>query len=63
MTESDPSPHLSAEPQSERGAPGSRDEGGPLETEERPAGDPHSQDITGVNDITHGGLSAGDQGG
>ena len=51
MTESDPSPHLSQEPQSERGAPGSRDEGPPpgADDSERPAGDPHTEDTTGVD--------------
>lgn len=50
MTHSDPSPHLREEPQSERGAPGSRDEGGPPGggATERPAGDPHEAS-TGVD--------------
>lgn len=49
MTESDQSPHLQEEPQAERGAPGSRDEGGPPGTgpSDRPAGDPHES--TGVD--------------
>lgn len=48
MTES---PHLKEEPQSERGAPGSRDQGGPPDAgpTDRPAGDPHTADATGVD--------------
>jgi len=52
MSESDQTPHLEEEPQSERGEPGSRDEGGPPGSgpANRPAGDPHSEDLgTGVN--------------
>lgn len=51
MTEQDQSPHLQEEPQAERGAPGSRDEGGPPGSgpADRPAGDPHSGDSTGVD--------------
>jgi len=50
MTESDQSPHLHEEPQAERGAPGSRDEGGAPGSgpADRPAGDPHSES-TGVD--------------
>jgi len=50
MAEPDPSPHLTPEPQSERGAPGSRDEGGPPGSgpADRPSGDPH-EESTGVD--------------
>lgn len=43
MSETDSTPHQHEEPQAERGAPGSRDEGDPPGTgpTERPAGDPH----------------------
>lgn len=69
MTESDQSPHLQAEPQSERGAPGSRDVGGPPGTgpADRPAGDPHDestgvdQQDTAQDDMDA--MPAGDQGG
>lgn len=49
MADSDQSPHLKEEPQSERGAKGSRDSGGPpgAGPTNRPGGDPHS--ATGVN--------------
>jgi len=52
MTEKDESPHLQKEPQAERGAPGSRDEGGPPGSGPagRPAGDPHESDSTGVDE-------------
>jgi hypothetical protein len=70
MTESDQSPHLQEEPQEERGAPGSRDEGpepgtGPAN---RPAGDPHEGDSTGVDEQDTAlpemeEMPAGDQGG
>jgi len=70
MTESDQSPHLQEEPQSERGAPGSRDEGGPpgAGKVDRPAGDPHAGDSTSVNDTSTkqddmDAMPAGDQGG
>lgn len=45
MPDSDQSPHLSEEPQSERGARGSRDAGGPpgAGPADRPAGDPHGE--------------------
>lgn len=45
MTEGDQSPHLQEEPQAERGAPGSRDEGGPpgAGPADRPAGDTNSE--------------------
>ncbi|MDQ1643431.1 MAG: hypothetical protein QOJ90_2782 [Actinomycetota bacterium] len=65
----DQSPHLQEEPQSERGEPGSRDEGPPPGTgpAARPAGDPHDQS-TGVDeketrqdDMDN--MPAGDQGG
>lgn len=48
---SDESPHLTEEPQSERGEPGSRDEGGPpgAGPTDRPAGDPHDES-TGVDE-------------
>jgi hypothetical protein len=50
MTESDHSSHLSEEPRPERGAPGSRDKGGPPDSGPagRPAGDPHTK-ATGVD--------------
>jgi len=69
MPDPDPSPHLQEEPQEERGAPGSRDEGGPPGEgpADRPAGDPHSGS-TGVDpqDTKLEGMDAmpaGDQGG
>ncbi|MDQ1682834.1 MAG: hypothetical protein QOG52_1738 [Frankiaceae bacterium] len=51
MSETDESPHLQEEPQSERGPKGSRDKGGgPGAADgERPAGDPHSDDRTTIN--------------
>ncbi len=69
MTESDQSPHLQEEPQSERGAPGSRDEGGPpgAGPAGRPAGDPHDQstgvDEQGTAQDDMDTMPAGDQGG
>jgi len=70
MTERDQSPHLQEEPQAERGEPGSRDEGGPPGSgpTARPAGDPHSDDSTSVNDQGTAtpkmdAAPAGDQGG
>jgi hypothetical protein len=69
MTEKDESPHLKEEPQEERGAPGSRDEGGGVDdgSSGRPAGDPHSES-TGVDkqDTKQDDMDAaptGDQGG
>ncbi|MEO6712475.1 MAG: hypothetical protein ABIM89_03485 [Mycobacteriales bacterium] len=52
MSETDESPHLEEEPQSERGAMGSRDEGGPPGSgpANRPAGDPHSDDDSSVDE-------------
>ena len=51
MSETDESPHLQEEPQGERGAMGSRDEGGPPGSgpANRPAGDPHSDDDTAID--------------
>lgn len=51
MTETESTPHPDEEPQAERGAPGSRDEGdgpggGPAD---RPAGDPHG-DSTNIDE-------------
>lgn len=68
MTESDQSPHLQEEPQSERGAPGSRDEGGPpgAGPADRPAGDPHEStgvDKQGTKQGDMDAMPAGDQGG
>ncbi len=71
MSESDPSGHITEEPQAERGAPGSRDEGGPPGSgpAARPAGDPHSEDMgTGVHPQDTAlpemdPMPAGDQGG
>jgi len=70
MTEKDESPHLQEEPQAERGAPGSRDAGGPpgAGPTDRPAGDPHKHDSTGVdeNETSQDDMDempAGDQGG
>ncbi len=68
MSEQDESPHLQEEPQSERGAPGSRDEGNPPDAgpADRPSGDPHDES-TGVDDkdTKHGDttLPTGDGGG
>lgn len=69
MSETDQSPHLQEEPQSERGAPGSRDAGGPPGSgpADRPAGDPHAestgvdQQDTAQDDMKA--MPAGDQGG
>jgi hypothetical protein len=71
MSDSDQSPHLQEEPQEERGAPGSRDEGSPLSEggpANRPAGDPHEGDSTGVDEQDTAlpemeEMPAGDQGG
>ena len=52
MDDKSPGTGLPEEPQEERGAPGSRDEGTPMSdggTADRPAGDPHSDDQTGVD--------------
>lgn len=50
MSETDGRDNTTEEPQAERGPKGSRDEGqmdgGPVD---RPAGDPHSDDDTGVD--------------
>lgn len=70
MSESDQSPHLQEEPQSERGAPGSRDEGGPpgAGPVDRPEGTSGAESDTGVDsqgtkepDMPT--MPAGDQGG
>lgn len=52
MSETDGRDNTTEEPQAERGAPGSRDEGPPPGTgpASRPAGDPHSDDHTGVDE-------------
>jgi len=70
MSDNDPSPHLQEEPQEDRGALGSRDEGPPPGTgpANRPAGDPHAGDSTGVDQQgtalpEMGEMTAGDQGG
>jgi hypothetical protein len=70
MSDSEQSPHLQEEPQEERGAPGSRDEGPPPGTgpTSRPAGDPHEGDSTGVDEQDTAlpemeEMPAGDQGG
>lgn len=70
MTKSDPSPHLKAEPQSARGAPGSRDEGGPPGSgpANRPTGSSDEDTDTGVDsqgpiDPAMPTMPAGDQGG
>ncbi|HVM26516.1 MAG TPA: hypothetical protein VM433_02465 [Mycobacteriales bacterium] len=70
MTERDQSPHLQEEPQEERGAPGSRDEGGPpgAGPSDRPAGTSDERSDTGVEsqgtvDPDMPDLPAGDQGG
>lgn len=70
MSEMDESPHLQEEPQSERGAPGSRDEGGPpgAGPTNRPAGTSDADDDTGVDpqgpvDPAMPNLPTGDQGG
>lgn len=69
MSETDGRDNTTEEPQSERGAPGSRDEGqmdgGPVN---RPSGDPHSDDDTGVDPKDKaqgdmGSLPTGDGGG
>ncbi len=51
MTESDPSPHLQAAPQSARGEPGSRDQGGPpgAGPADRPTGASDEDSDTGVD--------------
>lgn len=70
MTEQDESPHLQEEPQSERGAPGSRDEGGPPGSGpvDRPADTSEADSDSGVDpqgtkepDMPT--MPAGDQGG
>ncbi len=69
MSDNEGRDNTTEEPQSERGAPGSRDEGsmdgGPAD---RPAGDPHSDDDTAVDsqDTTTAGadsMPTGDGGG
>jgi hypothetical protein len=69
MTDKDENPQLQEEPQEERGAPGSRDKGGPPGSgpADRPAGDPHDES-TGVHrqDTRQDDMDAmptGDQGG
>lgn len=66
----DPSPHLQEEPQSERGEPGSRDQGGPpgAGPAGRPAGASDAESDTGVDaqgtvDPDMPQMPAGDQGG
>jgi hypothetical protein len=68
MSESDQSPHLQEEPQGERGAPGSRDEGGPpgAGPADRPAGTSDADtgvDPQGPIDPAMPTMPAGDQGG
>jgi len=69
MSEQDQSPHLQEEPQAERGAPGSRDAGGPPGSgpADRPAGDSNDES-TGVHQQgtklpEMDQMPAGDQGG
>ena len=54
MTGEDGRDSTTEEPQSERGPKGSRDEGGPPGSgpADRPFGDPHSGDVTGVDKPT-----------
>lgn len=69
MSETDHSSHLREEPQEERGAPGSRDRGGPPASgpADRPAGDPHDESTkvnpqgTAQEDMES--MPTGDQGG
>lgn len=70
MSETDGRDNTTEEPQAERGAVGSRDEGGPPGSGpvDRPAGDPHGDDSTGVDsqDTAEPGMDAqpaGEQGG
>lgn len=69
MTESENNPKLQEEPQSERGAPGSRDAGGPPGSgpADRPSGDPHDEstgvDEQGTKRDDMDSMPTGDQGG
>jgi hypothetical protein len=70
MTDPDQSPHLQEEPQDERGAPGSRDEGGPpgAGPVDRPTATSDEKSHSGVNpqgpkDPDMPQMPAGDQGG
>jgi hypothetical protein len=67
VAKADESPHLEEEPQSARGAPGSRDKGGPPGSGpvDRPSG-PEPDASTGIDEqetVTGTTMPTGDQGG